>query len=123
MCLTRALLIVLALIIYAFGSAMPVFTLSLVKSPTIAGQDSEANAQDYSIVMFAKTCGSLLGLPIMTISWAKGIGIGGVGLGMPYFLSAVGAIVPCIFAHLIIIGLLLDRVSFYAQAQSGRYCW
>lgn len=68
---------------------MPVFTLSLVKSPVIAGKDADANAQDYSIVMFAKTCGSLLGLPLMTVAWAKGIGIGGVGLGMPYCLSAV----------------------------------
>jgi len=89
-----AILIVPALIVYAFGSAMPVFTLSLVKSPAIAGRNPDANAQDYSIVMFAKTCGSLLGLPLMTISWAKGIGIGGAGLGIPYFLSAVSKLIP-----------------------------
>lgn len=77
-----------ALIFYAFGSAMPVFTLSLVKSPQIAGQDAGASSQDYSIVMIAQTCGTLLGLPLLTIAWAKGIGIGGMGLGLPHFVSA-----------------------------------
>jgi hypothetical protein len=75
---------------------MSVFALALVKAPAIAGQDPTANAQDYSIVMFAKTCGSLLGLPLMTLSWANGIGIGGVGLGLPYFLSVVGAFDPVV---------------------------
>lgn len=89
-CLRKfVLLTVSALVFYACGSAMPVFTLSLVKSPEIAGQDADANSQDYSIIMIAQTCGTLLGLPLMTIAWAKGIGIGGMGLGLPHFVSAV----------------------------------
>jgi hypothetical protein len=78
-----------ALILYSVGSALPVFTMSLVKSKAIAGQDGDADAQDYSIVMLARSMGSLVGLPIMTVAWAKGIGIGGPALGLPYFLSAV----------------------------------
>lgn len=59
-----------------------------MKSPQIAGQDAGASSQDYSIVMIAQTCGTLLGLPLLTIAWAKGIGIGGMGLGLPHFVSA-----------------------------------
>lgn len=73
------------------GSALPVFTLSLVKDPKIAGDVSETNALDYSIVMIAKYAGNVIGLPLMTVVWAKGIGTGGAALGSPYFLSAVGA--------------------------------
>ncbi|KAF2632707.1 hypothetical protein BU25DRAFT_417304 [Macroventuria anomochaeta] len=64
-----------ALMIYALGSALPVFTMSLVKSQLIALADSDT--QDFSIVMLTKTLNSLA------------IGFGGVGLGLPYFTSAV----------------------------------
>lgn len=77
-----------ALIIYALGSALPVFTMSLVKSPLIALQDAHTNTQDFSIVMLTKTLGSLLGAPLMTVTWVQGIKLGGVGLGLPYFISA-----------------------------------
>jgi hypothetical protein len=63
--------------------------MSLVKSRSIAGKIGDADAQDYSVVMLARSLGSLVGLPIMTIAWAKGIGIGGPALGLPYFISAV----------------------------------
>ncbi|QDS69375.1 hypothetical protein FKW77_004409 [Venturia effusa] len=85
------------LVLYALGSAMPVFTLSLVKAPDIAGQDEDANSKDFSIVMIAQTCGTLLGLPIMTIAWAKGIGIGGIWMGLPHFVSAVFYVIGYIF--------------------------
>lgn len=47
--------------------------------------------QDYSVVMLVKTVGSLVGAPVMTLAWVKGIGLGGAALGLPYFLSAVSA--------------------------------
>ncbi|KAF2691902.1 hypothetical protein K458DRAFT_411606 [Lentithecium fluviatile CBS 122367] len=75
-----------ALIIYALGSALPVFTMSLVKSPLIALADSDI--QDFSIVMLTKTLGSLIGAPLMTVLWVQAIKIGGAGLGLPYFVSA-----------------------------------
>lgn len=76
-----------ALIIYAAGSALPVFTMSLVKSPLIAILDSDI--QDFSIVMLTKTLGSLVGAPLMTVLWVHAMRLGGVGLGLPYFASAV----------------------------------
>ncbi|KAF1939108.1 hypothetical protein EJ02DRAFT_446404 [Clathrospora elynae] len=76
-----------ALIVYALGSALPVFTMSLVKSPLIALAHSDI--QDFSIVMLTKTLGSLVGAPLMTILWVQAIKLGGVGLGLPYFVSAV----------------------------------
>ncbi|CAE7205823.1 hypothetical protein PTNB73_07234 [Pyrenophora teres f. teres] len=75
-----------ALIIYALGSALPVFTMSLVKSPLIALAHSDI--QDFSIVMLTKTLGSLVGAPLMAVLWVQAIKIGGVGLGLPYFVSA-----------------------------------
>ncbi|KAL7779236.1 hypothetical protein CFE70_008739 [Pyrenophora teres f. teres 0-1] len=78
-----------ALIIYALGSALPVFTMSLVKSPLIALAHSDI--QDFSIVMLTKTLGSLVGAPLMAVLWVQAIKIGGVGLGLPYFVSAVSS--------------------------------
>jgi hypothetical protein len=44
---------------------------------------------DYSLTMIAKYAGNMIGLPLMTVLWAKGIGMGGQALGLPYFASAV----------------------------------
>lgn len=76
-----------ALIIYALGSALPVFTMSLVKSPLISLGHSDT--QDFSIVMLTKTLGSLVGAPLMASLWIQAIKFGGLGLGLPYFVSAV----------------------------------
>ncbi|KAH7078419.1 hypothetical protein FB567DRAFT_135252 [Paraphoma chrysanthemicola] len=78
-------MLLLALMIYALGSALPVFTMSLVKSPLIALTNSDI--QDFSIVMLTKTLGSLVGAPLMTVLWVHAIQLGGVGLGLPYFIS------------------------------------
>lgn len=78
-----------ALMIYALGSALPVFTMSLVKSQLIALGDSDT--QDFSIVMLTKTFGSLVGAPLMASLWINAIKLGGAGLGLPYFVSAVSA--------------------------------
>ena len=77
---------------YALGSAIPAFTLSLVSHPSVAGENSKSNAMDYSVIMIGKFAGNALGLPTMTVLWAKGIGIGGALLGLPYFASGVCAI-------------------------------
>lgn len=76
-----------ALMIYALGSALPVFTMSLVTSPLIALGDFDT--QDFSIVMLTKTLGSLVGAPLMATLWIKAIRLGGMGTGLPYFVSAV----------------------------------
>ncbi|KAF2022076.1 hypothetical protein BU24DRAFT_417727 [Aaosphaeria arxii CBS 175.79] len=79
-------LLLTALVMYAMGSALPVFTMSLVKSPLITTDTSDI--QDFSIVMLTKTLGSLVGAPLMTVLWVQAIKIGGAGLGLPYFVSA-----------------------------------
>jgi hypothetical protein len=66
--------------------------MSLVKSPLIALPESDI--QDFSIVMLTKTLGSLVGAPLMTILWVQAIRVGGVGLGLPYFVSAVSVVTP-----------------------------
>lgn len=76
-----------ALVIYALGSALPVFTMSLVKSRLISIADSDI--QDFSIVMLTKTLGSLVGAPLMASLWIQSIRLGGAGLGLPFFGSAV----------------------------------
>lgn len=84
-----------SLFVYALGSALPIFTLSLLKSPAIcppytggAADPSNPESHIFSIVMLVKTVGSLLGAPLMAALWVRGIGMGGMAFGMPYFISA-----------------------------------
>jgi MFS family permease len=92
-------LLIPALLLYALGIALPVFTYSLLKSPSISPRhspgetDSAAHVagsetQIFSIVMLVKTTGLLVGTPLMATLWVKGIGIGGSALGLPFFVSA-----------------------------------
>lgn len=82
-----------SLLLYALGSALPVFTLGLLKSPSVSPKytDQTANSADpeahiFSIVMMVKTLGSLVGAPLMTTLWVQGIVTG--ALGVPYVVSA-----------------------------------
>lgn len=87
-----AWLLVPSLLVYALGSALPVFTYSLLKSPAICPSREEGGGtetQVYSIVMLVKTAGSLLGAPLMAGLWIRGIALGGAALGLPYFLSGM----------------------------------
>lgn len=105
-------ILVPALFIYALGSALPIFTLSLLKSPSItsAHQDDDdegtspsddAETHIFSIVMLVKTLGSLIGAPLMAFSWVRGIGLGGVALGMPFFISsALYAVATLVFGQI-----------------------
>lgn len=82
-----------SLLLYALGSALPVFTLSLLKSPSVSpkheGQVHDSTETHlFSIVMMVKTLGSLLGAPLMALLWVRGIATGGGGMGTPYFVSA-----------------------------------
>ncbi|QKD60683.2 uncharacterized protein FOBCDRAFT_253526 [Fusarium oxysporum Fo47] len=80
-----------SMFVYALGSALPIFTLSLLKSPVISpphiSDSSDPEPHIFSIVMLVKTVGSLLGAPLMAALWVRGLGIGGMALGMPFFIS------------------------------------
>ncbi|CAG7559815.1 unnamed protein product [Fusarium equiseti] len=85
-----------AMFIYALGSALPIFTLSLLKSPAISPRNGSNNAEStdieghiFSIVMLVKTVGSLIGAPLMAALWVHGLELGGFALGMPFFTSTV----------------------------------
>jgi hypothetical protein len=90
-------MLVPSLLIYALGSALPIFTLSLLKSPSVVpvesgsdgGEVRSTETQIFSIVMLVKTLGSLVGAPLMALAWVGGIAAGGTGQGMPFFLSTV----------------------------------
>ncbi|RGP80057.1 hypothetical protein FLONG3_1828 [Fusarium longipes] len=89
-------MLVPSMFIYALGSALPIFTLSLLKSHAISPQQtgstllpSDVESHVFSIVMLVKTAGSLLGAPLMAALWVYGLGLGGASLGMPFFFSSV----------------------------------
>ncbi|KAK6209050.1 hypothetical protein LQW54_006650 [Pestalotiopsis sp. IQ-011] len=87
-------LLIPALLVYALGSALPVFTLSLLKSPAIQPErdgvlsDKDTETHMFALVMMIKTLGSLVGAPLMAILWVRGISLGGMALGVPYFTSS-----------------------------------
>lgn len=86
-------LLIPSLLLYSFGAALPVFTLGLLKSPSVSPKDSDeltnstgAETHIFSIVMMVKTLGSLVGAPLMATLWVRGIATG--ALGVPYLVSA-----------------------------------
>jgi hypothetical protein len=114
----------IGLVIYALGSALPVFTLSLVRMQDTS-ETGSTNGQDYGLVVLSKTFGVLFGLPVMTLLWTKGIAIGGVALGLPYFGSAASKSINSCFTLLTVLqmvysvaGLLVWRLRWNRGAQS-----
>lgn len=83
-----------SLLLYALGIALPMFTYSLLKSPSMqiaTGEDERGEeglgAQLFSVVMLVRTVGTLLGAVLMPSLWVAGLGIGGMALGMPFVVS------------------------------------
>lgn len=110
-----------ALAMYAMGSALPIFTLSLLKSPSVVSSppplsldgnlggpstslaEGDVETHIFSIVMLVKIMGSLLGAPLMAFLWVRGIGIGGAALGMPYFVSSACYVVAVVVFSRIVV--------------------
>ncbi|KAI1371964.1 major facilitator superfamily transporter [Hypoxylon crocopeplum] len=87
------LLLFPSLLLYSLGAALPVFTLGLLKSPSVSPKDTDQAATSaepethiFSIVMMVKTLGSLVGAPLMATLWVRGIAT--ETLGVPYLVSA-----------------------------------
>ncbi|KAK4237092.1 major facilitator superfamily domain-containing protein [Achaetomium macrosporum] len=83
-----------SLLLYAMGIALPMFTYSLLKSPSMGLKEEEGQGPDtgmhlFSVVMLVRTVGTLLGAVVMPSLWVMGVGIGGSALGLPYAASAV----------------------------------
>ncbi len=90
--------LVLALLVYALGIALPMFTYSLLKAPGMGlegrwGVLREGGAgqgmQLFSVVMLVRTVGQLVGAVTMPALWVVGLGAGGWWLGLPFGVSAV----------------------------------
>lgn len=75
--------------IFVSGSALSLFILSLLSSPEFVGAENHNYAQTFSSVGLVEACGILISVPILTTTWAAGINIGGIGLGMPFLICAV----------------------------------
>ncbi|KAH6847206.1 hypothetical protein B0I37DRAFT_397483 [Chaetomium sp. MPI-CAGE-AT-0009] len=73
-----------ALLIYALGIALPMFTYSLLRAPGMVGEGEGAAAQLFSVVMLVRTVGTLVGAVVMPGLWVTGMRIGGWALGLPY---------------------------------------
>lgn len=82
-----------SLLLYALGIALPMFTYSLLKSPSMAlhraGEAPRPGTHLFSVVMLVRTVGTLLGAMLMPTLWVAGLKLGGMALGMPYGASAV----------------------------------
>ncbi|KAI0880476.1 major facilitator superfamily transporter [Annulohypoxylon maeteangense] len=99
-----------SLLLYSLGSALPVFNLGLLKSPSVAPKDdnrpadtTEPETHIFSIVMMVKILGSLIGAPLMAALWVKGISTGIYGI--PYYVSA------CLYtcASVVFLGVRVQR--------------
>lgn len=63
--------------------------MSLVKSPVVTAEENNASGRDFSIIMILKTVGALIGTPLITAAWVRGVEVSGAGLGLPYYITAV----------------------------------
>jgi len=64
--------------------------ISLVSSPEVVASDGDdVNARRFSVIKLVDALGYLVGVPIMTVAWVRGIDAGGSSLGLPFFISAV----------------------------------
>lgn len=66
--------------------------MSMVGTSSTVTNHGDTGTQRYSIVMLTRTTGTVVGIPLMTMAWTKGIRAGGLAMGFPYFVSAVSCI-------------------------------
>ena len=87
-----------ALLVYALGIALPMFTYSLLKAPgmglegrlgVLRGEEAGQGMQLFSVVMLVRTVGTLVGAVTMPALYVMGIRVGGWALGLPFGVSAV----------------------------------
>jgi len=78
----------LGLVFYSLGWGISVFNLSLLTHAAFEVLDEEHTGRIYSVMGLFETLGSLVGVPLMSGTWALGIKIGGFGLGLPFFICA-----------------------------------
>jgi hypothetical protein len=78
----------IGLVFYSLGWGIGVFSLSLLTHAAFQSLDEEHTGRIYSGMAIFETIGSLVGVPLISGTWALGIKIGGFGLGLPFFVCA-----------------------------------
>jgi hypothetical protein len=73
------------------GWILPVFMYSLVRHLSLAdsGPASACDGRPIALAILCHAVGRLIGIPILTALWVRGIEVGGVAMGLPFFISAV----------------------------------
>ncbi|KAK4124414.1 hypothetical protein N657DRAFT_572153 [Parathielavia appendiculata] len=83
--------LVAALLVYALGIALPMFTYSLLKAAGTGlehhQREDASGMQLFSAVMLVRTVGTLVGAVVMPSLWVAALGAGGWALGLPQFAS------------------------------------
>lgn len=77
---------------------------------------------------FFETIGSLVGVPLMAGTWALGIKIGGLGLGLPFFICAglyLAATVVTWFMRFgsPVVGDEIDTGKVFGKVRKGSMFW
>ncbi len=79
-----------ALLISVLGSGLVIFIQSLLMSPQF-GCTEEYRARIASTCALVEGIGTEVAGPLLTAAWTKAIRTGGIGLGLPFLVSAVGS--------------------------------
>jgi hypothetical protein len=66
--------------------------LSLLTSAAFESIDAVHTARIYSASGLVEAIGSLVGVPLATALWAAGIHVGGLALGLPFFVGSVSSV-------------------------------
>ncbi|KAI0096457.1 major facilitator superfamily domain-containing protein [Nemania sp. FL0031] len=82
-------MLIIALALYSLGFGLSLFALSFITDLTIELWDDTHVARTYAVVALLETIGHTIGIPALTAAWVGGIKIGGWGLALPWWLSAV----------------------------------
>ena len=78
-----------ALCIYALGTGLGLFALALITNLTTSTMGQSHVARTYSSIAFVETAGLLIGVPLLTAVWIAGLKIGGMALGLTFWMGAV----------------------------------
>lgn len=62
---------------------------AIARSPELGVLNEENEGSGFTNLVVVQALGALLGAPTMAAVWVQAIRIGGYGLGLPYFLSAM----------------------------------
>jgi hypothetical protein len=68
---------------------LSLFMLFLLASATFEALDDTHTARVFSIIGLLETLGELVGTGVLSGIWIGGVELGGPGLGLPFFASAV----------------------------------